>query len=123
MRSKTKKKRKKAKKTAPTSLHLLQSDQIDDELEFETFSVNNSNTLSVSKSLETLSDHINGTGPLDPGWEQTWPAVDRVVESKAGASDDNVDFPIRASVVSCSVSLAGLETTLLCLELCPMGWK
>ena len=33
------------------------------------------------------------------------------------------DFPIRASVVSCSVSLAGLETTLLCLELCPMGWK
>ena len=33
------------------------------------------------------------------------------------------NFPIRASVVSCSVSLAGLETTLLCLELCPMGWK
>ena len=31
------------------------------------------------------------TGPLDPGWEQTWPAVDRVVESKVGASDDNVD--------------------------------
>ena len=33
------------------------------------------------------------------------------------------NFPIRASVVSYSVSLAGLETTLLCLELCPMGWK
>ena len=26
------------------------------------------------------------TGPLDPGWEQTWPAVDRVVESKVGAN-------------------------------------
>ena len=37
--------------------------------------------------------------------------------------DQPFSFPIRASVVSCSVSLAGLETTLLCLELCPMGWK
>ena len=43
--------------------------------------------------------------------------------SLAAHSNIISNFPIRASVVSYSVSLAGLETTLLCLELCPMGWK
>ena len=44
-------------------------------------------------------------------------------DAREAGSGRGRGFPIRASVVSCSVSLAGLETTLLCLELCPMGWK
>ena len=72
-----------------------------------------------SMGTEWHSIHILMLGEYIPIYKSSV----RDASSMVAEAECELDFPIRASVVSCSVSLAGLETTLLCLELCPMGWK